>query len=46
VRRKAALQQAIQTLQELNAARNRLRKIKKHLELAQYHVNQILQEMP
>ena len=45
MRRKAALQQAIETLKGLDQVRRRVKKLEKHLQLSLLHVKMIEREL-
>jgi len=45
VRRKAALQQAIETLEGLDQVRRRVKKLEKHLQISLLHVRMIEREL-
>ena len=45
MRQKAALKQAIETLQKLDLVRRRIKKLEKHLQIAQLHVRMIESEL-
>jgi len=45
MRRKAALQQAIETLEGLDQVRRRVKKVEKHLQLSLLHIKMIEREL-
>jgi hypothetical protein len=45
MRRKAALQQAIETLEGLEQVRRRVKKLKKHLQVSLLHIKMIEREL-
>jgi hypothetical protein len=45
LRRKAALQQAIETLEGLDQVRQRVKKLEKHLQISLLHIREIEREL-